>query len=94
MILSFFLILVSFWSNIKENSWEFGVLRALGLTKTQMTKIYVYEALVLIITAGLLGKNNCQPIFRNNRRLSHRYHYKCLTGIIHVLNIFKFYREL
>ena len=33
MILSFFLILVSFVSNVKENSWEFGVLRAVGLDK-------------------------------------------------------------
>lgn len=33
MILSFFLILVSFVANIKENSWEFGVLRAVGLSK-------------------------------------------------------------
>lgn len=33
LILSFFLILVSFISNIKENSWEFGVLRAIGLNK-------------------------------------------------------------
>lgn len=33
MILSFFLILVSFIANIKESSWEFGVLRAIGLNK-------------------------------------------------------------
>lgn len=34
MILSFFLILVSFIANIKESSWEFGVLRAIGLNKS------------------------------------------------------------
>ena len=33
IILSFFLILISFIANIKENSWEFGVLRAIGLNK-------------------------------------------------------------
>ena len=33
MILSFFLILVSFVSNIRENSWELGVLRAIGINK-------------------------------------------------------------
>lgn len=33
MTLSFFLILVSFVSNVKDNSWEFGVLRAVGLSK-------------------------------------------------------------
>lgn len=34
MILSFFLIMVSFVANIKESSWEFGVLRAIGLNKS------------------------------------------------------------
>lgn len=33
MALSFFLILVSFVGNVKDNSWEFGVLRAVGLSK-------------------------------------------------------------
>lgn len=40
MILSFFLILVSFVSNVRENSWEFGVLRAVGLDK-------VYNSLII-----------------------------------------------
>lgn len=55
VILSFFLILVSFVSNVKENSWEFGVLRAIGLTKAQMTRIYIYEATALTLSSGLLG---------------------------------------
>jgi ABC-type lipoprotein release transport system permease subunit len=33
LTLSFFLILVSFVGNVKDNSWEFGVLRAIGLSK-------------------------------------------------------------
>jgi hypothetical protein len=32
LILAFFLLLISTTSNIKENVWEFGVLRAMGLT--------------------------------------------------------------
>lgn len=55
LILSFFLILVSFVSNIKENAWEFGVLRAIGLDKSQMTRIYIYEALCLTLGASILG---------------------------------------
>lgn len=55
MILSFFLILVSFISNIKEASWEFGVLRAIGLNKSEITRIYIYEALSLVVGAGLIG---------------------------------------
>ena len=55
MILAFFLILVSFMSNVKENSWEFGVLRAIGINKYQMTRMYMYEAGVLTMAAGILG---------------------------------------
>ena len=55
IILSFFLILISFIANIKENSWEFGVLRAIGLNKDQITRCYVYEALSIIVVSGLLG---------------------------------------
>ena len=55
MAITFFLILVSFSSNIKENSWEFGVLRSIGLNKYQMTRIYIYEALALIISSAILG---------------------------------------
>ena len=55
IVLSFFLILVSFISNVKENSWEFGVLRAIGLNKFQMTRLYMYEAGVLTMASGILG---------------------------------------
>lgn len=55
MTLSFFLILVSFVSNVKDNSWEFGVLRAVGLSKAQITRVYIYEAFSLITASGLLG---------------------------------------
>ena len=55
LILSFFLILVSFVSNIQENAWEFGVLRAIGLNKDQMSRVYIYEALCLTVGASILG---------------------------------------
>lgn len=55
LTLSFFLILISFVGNVKDNSWEFGVLRAIGLNKNQLTRIYVYEAISLITASGILG---------------------------------------
>jgi ABC-type antimicrobial peptide transport system permease subunit len=55
IILSFFLILVSFVSNIKENSWEFGVLRAIGLNKSQITRVYMIESCALVLSSGLIG---------------------------------------
>lgn len=32
LILTFFLLMISTTQNIKENIWEFGVLRSMGLT--------------------------------------------------------------
>ncbi|EFA84069.1 hypothetical protein PPL_03142 [Heterostelium album PN500] len=55
IILCFFMLWVSFASNIHENSWEFGVLRAIGLTTNQVIRIYIYEALVLIFSSVILG---------------------------------------
>lgn len=55
LILSFFLILVSFASNIRENAWEFGALRAIGISFAEITRCYIYEALALIVAAGLIG---------------------------------------
>ncbi|EGG18606.1 hypothetical protein DFA_04100 [Cavenderia fasciculata] len=53
--LCFFMLWISFSANIHENSWEFGVLRAIGLTSFQVTRIYIYEALVLIFSSVILG---------------------------------------
>lgn len=40
---------------MKDNSWEFGVLRAIGLSKKQLTRVYIYEAIALITASGFLG---------------------------------------
>ena len=55
LCLTFFLLLVSFVNNIMENAWEFGVLRAVGLTNANMFKLYIYEAFSITLTAGILG---------------------------------------
>ena len=36
-ILTFFFTLISFVANVKENSWEFGVLRAIGVKKVRLS---------------------------------------------------------
>jgi ABC-type antimicrobial peptide transport system permease subunit len=41
--LCFFVLWISFTANVRENSWEFGVLRSIGLTGWQTVKIYIYE---------------------------------------------------
>jgi len=54
-LLCFFILWLSFSANVRENVWEYGVLRSLGLTANEITRIYIYEAMALIITSILLG---------------------------------------
>lgn len=53
--LCFFVLWLSFTANVNDNAWEFGVLRALGLNAAQVHRIYIYEALALIMASVLLG---------------------------------------
>lgn len=55
LVLSFFLILITFASNIRENAWEFGVLRAIGISQSEITRCYLYEAMALILASGVIG---------------------------------------
>ena len=53
--LAFFLLLVSTTQNIKENIWEYGCLRAIGLTKSQGIRVAMYEQYAVIIASLILG---------------------------------------
>ena len=55
LTLSFFLLLISTTANIKENLWELGVLRAVGLSQDQSRRVFMYEAFAVIFGALLLG---------------------------------------
>lgn len=55
MILCFFVLFLSFSSNVKDNSWEFGVLRAVGLSVSKLIRSYIYEALALVCSGFLCG---------------------------------------
>lgn len=55
LILTFFLLLVATTQNIKDNIWEYGVLRSMGVTKAEGRRIFMYEAFLVIIAAGILG---------------------------------------
>jgi hypothetical protein len=47
--------LISTTANIKENLWEFGVLRAIGLDKDQSRRVFMYEAFAVIFASLFLG---------------------------------------
>ena len=55
LVLSFFLIWTSFYSNIKENIAEYGIMRSIGVTKKQSVRIYLYEAATIIISSIIVG---------------------------------------
>eukprot|EP00299_Pterocystis_sp_00344_P014331 c7092_g1_i2.p1 GENE.c7092_g1_i2~~c7092_g1_i2.p1 ORF type:complete len:1174 (+),score=290.24 c7092_g1_i2:181-3702(+) len=55
MVLCFFSLFLSVFGNVKENSWEYGVLRALGLSIHQLYRVYLYEAFCVIFAAMLTG---------------------------------------
>ena len=41
--------------NVNDASWEFGVLRSMGLTKSEGMRIYMYEAYAVVVSAAILG---------------------------------------
>jgi len=55
VILCFFVLWLSFTANVNENAWEFGVLRALGLNASRVVRMYIYEAMCIILSSVILG---------------------------------------
>ena len=55
LFLCLFSLVSSMSSNIMEQNKEIGVFRSMGLTKFEINKLYVYEALVLILSASFIG---------------------------------------
>ena len=55
LTIAFFLLLISTTANIRENSWEFGVLRSMGVTKQMAYRIFMYEAFAVMLSALILG---------------------------------------
>ena len=55
LILSFFLIWTSFYSNIKDNICEYGIIRSIGVNVKQSTRIYMYEAACIICSSVVTG---------------------------------------
>jgi len=55
MLISFFSLMSSMFTNVYEQTKEIAILRALGISKFWMYKIYIYEAFVLVMSSSLLG---------------------------------------
>ncbi|KAF2072771.1 hypothetical protein CYY_005917 [Polysphondylium violaceum] len=55
MIISFFSLMSSMFTNIYEQTKEIGILRAVGIPKNWMVRIYIYESFILVLSSSLLG---------------------------------------
>jgi hypothetical protein len=50
-----FMCYLSFTANLKENSWEFGILRSIGLSAIEVINVYIYEAVCIILSCVVVG---------------------------------------
>ena len=55
LILAFFLLLISTTSNIRENVWEYGCLRAIGFSEAQGMRLFMYEQYSVVLASLILG---------------------------------------
>mmetsp|Transcript_6434 Transcript_6434/g.8618 ORF Transcript_6434/g.8618 Transcript_6434/m.8618 type:complete len:92 (+) Transcript_6434:3322-3597(+) len=55
LTLAFFMMTVSFSQKVRELTWEQGVLRSIGLTKSEGNKIFLYEAATIVIASFVTG---------------------------------------
>jgi ABC-type antimicrobial peptide transport system permease subunit len=55
MIVAAFSLVSSMFTNIHEQSKEIGVMRALGITRPMMYRVYAYEGFVVVLSSSLMG---------------------------------------
>lgn len=63
LIVAFFSLNSSMFTNIMEQKMEIGILRALGVQRFAVFRLYAYEAFFLIFAASLLGVSQIIIIF-------------------------------
>lgn len=54
-ILGAFQLIMTLSANIKDSMWELGVLRSMGCTRSQITRIMIYELISNVLSAITLG---------------------------------------
>ena len=55
LFMSACMLMMNFKANLLHSAWEVGVLRALGMREAAVLRLYVYEALCLVLSAFTLG---------------------------------------
>ena len=55
LFMCLFSLIASMYTNIYQQTKEIGVLRAMGLNKFQTYRVYLYEAIILVVASSILG---------------------------------------
>eukprot|EP01062_Namystynia_karyoxenos_P059026 TRINITY_DN50458_c0_g1_i1.p1 TRINITY_DN50458_c0_g1~~TRINITY_DN50458_c0_g1_i1.p1 ORF type:complete len:1108 (+),score=417.64 TRINITY_DN50458_c0_g1_i1:67-3324(+) len=55
MVMCFFSLTASMYTNVHEQSKEIGILRSLGLRTATTKRLYVWEAFILVVSASTMG---------------------------------------
>ncbi len=55
MLIASFSLVSSMYTNIYEQTKEIGIVRAIGMRRAWLRRIYIYEAFVLVLASSLLG---------------------------------------
>jgi ABC-type lipoprotein release transport system permease subunit len=55
MAVAFFSLISSMYANVREQTKEIGVLRAIGLSKPRLYRVYMYEAFTLVFSSSVMG---------------------------------------
>lgn len=55
MFLCFFISFISFRQNVNENIYQFGVLRAIGISNVSIVVLFVFESITITVSSLLIG---------------------------------------
>ena len=55
MFLCFFSLSASMSANLYQQSKEIGIMRAIGMSKSEVLRIFIYEAFILVISSAVQG---------------------------------------
>ena len=55
MAVAFFSLVSSMYANVREQTKEIGILRAVGLGKARLYRVYMYEAFTLVFASSITG---------------------------------------
>ena len=55
MLICFFSLMSSMYTNVRENAKETGVLRAIGVPRNWIARVAIYESFVIVFSSSLVG---------------------------------------